>query len=244
MKIKEKIKKMVPDKIFYNMIHLKRKYSIGGFRAISYSADGEDIVLEKLFRKRTKKGFFVDVGAFHPQYYSNTHMFHKKGWHGINIEPNPQAIKLFHKYRKSDINLELGISETPKTQTYYNFTYSGLNTFDQEHGERKGSKEWNKLIDKQEIQCLPLKDIFAKYLNGNVIDFIDIDVEGSDLEVLKSNDWNKYRPSVVLVEDKEFRQKLQESETFRYLTELDYKFYSYNNITLIMATSEFLSPKK
>jgi hypothetical protein len=79
---------------------------------ISYSQDGEDRVLQSFFETRNKyKGFYVDIGAHHPYRFSNTAIFYAKGWSGINIEPTPTLIQAFYKYRKRDINLNIGIAE-------------------------------------------------------------------------------------------------------------------------------------
>jgi hypothetical protein len=75
----------------------------------SYSQQGEDLVLNKVFEKKWG-GFFVDVGAFEPKKYSNTYKLSLSGWTGINIEPNPNKYKLFQKERKKDINLNIGIN--------------------------------------------------------------------------------------------------------------------------------------
>jgi FkbM family methyltransferase len=148
---------------------------------------------------------------------------------------------LFKKYRKDDTNLELGIAEQKEKKTYYNFSFSGANTIDKDFGERKASKNWNTLLSKDEIECLPLSEILDQYAGDKKIDLLDVDVEGYDLEVLKSNDWSKYRPSVILVEDQDFRTKLGQSEIYSYLAEKDYQFNSYCEMTLIMTAKEFLA---
>ena len=64
----------------------------------SYSQEGEDLVLRKIFKKQDK-GFYVDVGAHHPKRFSNTFLLYKKGWNGINIDATPGSMKLFNKFR-------------------------------------------------------------------------------------------------------------------------------------------------
>ena len=149
-----------------------------------------DIILLK------KNGFYVDVGANNPLIQSNTHYFYKKGWKGINIDATPNSMKLFNKIRKRDINIEKPISDKHETLKYYLFSPSYYNTFE----ERFAELYKDKLVGEIELSTSTLSQIFEKYINNNEIDFLSVDVEGWDLKVLKSNDWLKYRPSVVVIE--------------------------------------------
>src|SRR5437660_1408476 len=99
------------------------------FVNLAYSQDGEDMVLRRLFEGR-RAGFYVDVGAHHPFRFSNTCYFHRRGWRGINIDPNPQAIKEFDRDRPSDTNICVGVADVPGTLSFYFFNERALNTFD------------------------------------------------------------------------------------------------------------------
>jgi FkbM family methyltransferase len=245
MNLKRRLKKLIPLEYTYKVLHLKKSIPIiGKPYHKSYSGNGEDIVLCEYLFAGKRNGFFVDIGAFHPKIISNTYRLSKRGWRGINIDPNPQAIKLFDRYRKKDINLRLGISDSEEKKTYYNFAFSGANTFDEEFAQQKMKKKWNKLISKDQVQCLPLKSILEKHAPETHIDLLDVDVEGHDLNVLKSNDWEKFRPSVVLVEDKKFRYSPGTSEIYKYLEEKGYRFHSYMDITLIMTDAHFKPNEK
>jgi len=164
-----------------------------------YSQEGEDMLLQRIFGRR-REGFFVDVGAHHPFRYSNTYLFYKKGWRGINIDATPGTMLSFNKYRPEDINLEVAISQTPGESCFYLFDDHAYNTLDADAAER-AQIAGAKLLKKTTIASAPLKDILEKYFPANrKIDFLSVDVEGYDLEVLKSNDWNHFRPEYVLVE--------------------------------------------
>src|SRR5215207_3271493 len=95
----------------------------------SYAQEGEDLVLRRLFEERTT-GFFVDVGAHHPRRFSNTYLFYRAGWRGINVEPNPDLTPLFARERPRDVTLQLGVSDVPGMLTYFRFNDGALNTFD------------------------------------------------------------------------------------------------------------------
>ena len=166
----------------------------------SYSQEGEDMILRRIFEGQSC-GFFVDVGAHHPYRFSNTYFFYKRGWSGINIEPNPDAISEFHSKRPRDINLQMGVSDISGQLTYYQFDEPALNTFDHEIVKSRLAETPYKLKATSEINIRRLDAILAEHLLKNTkIDFISIDVEGFDFAVLKSNDWNLYRPKYVLVE--------------------------------------------
>jgi FkbM family methyltransferase len=166
----------------------------------SYSQEGEDIVLQRIFSQQ-KTGFYVDVGAHHPMRFSNTYNFYKQGWRGINIEPNPDSFNLFGKYRPKDINVNCGVAIEKSSLNYYMFDEPALNTFDSEVLKSRIADTPYNHMKTVRIVVAPLAEILK--LNtpkDRKIDFLTVDVEGFDLEVLKSNDWVSYRPSWVLVE--------------------------------------------
>lgn len=169
----------------------------------SYSQEGEDAVLLGFYEGKKKyKGFYVDVGAHHPYRFSNTMAFYRRGWRGINIEPNPEAMKWFRWFRKRDINLNVGVAENNGTLTYYCFNESALNGFSKRISEERDNKTRYSIVKTIDVPVKRLDAILEKHLKENTeIDFFSIDAEGFDLAVLQSNNWDKYRPRYVLVED-------------------------------------------
>ena len=160
----------------------------------TFAQAGEDIVLQRIFLGK-KKGFYVDVGAYHPFRLSNTYLFYLNGWSGINIEPRPGSRKLFQKYRPNDINLEVGVSDGAKVLNYHIFEVDTLNQFSSD-GSPTIKKFQNKVVP---IKTMPLSSILDEYALEK-IDFISIDTEGSEHRVLISNNWIDFSPSVVLIE--------------------------------------------
>lgn len=174
-----------------------------GYALKSYSQEGEDMVLHRIFEGRGS-GFYVDIGAHHPKRFSNTYFFYKHGWCGINIEPNSEAIKLFKKYRANDINIELGVSDQAGELTYFMFNEPALNSFDKDLSETRASSTNYYIIDRKKIKADRLDTILSEHLPKKVsIDFMCIDAEGHDLNILQSNDWELYRPKCLLVESLE-----------------------------------------
>jgi FkbM family methyltransferase len=169
------------------------------WRRPSYSQEGEDRILERYFGFR-KQGFYVDVGAHHPHRFSNTHLFYKRGWRGINIDAAPGSMEPFHRMRRRDINLEIGIGETSGLAKFFIFNEPALNTFDEEMAKAHTQPGWH-IVSAVEVKLETLGNILKEHIPvGSKIDFMTIDVEGRDLSVLKSNNWNEFRPELILVE--------------------------------------------
>jgi len=166
----------------------------------SYSQEGEDRVLESLFNEQ-KIGFYVDIGAHHPFRFSNTYLFYKKGWKGINIDATPKSMDLFNKYRTRDINIEFAVSNSTKPLEYYSFQESALNGFSRKLTKWRLKNTNYKLKETIKIKPVKLSYILDKHVpKGKEIDFMNIDVEGFELNVLLSNSWDKYSPMYILVE--------------------------------------------
>ena len=196
------------------------------------------MVLARLFEGQVT-GFYVDVGAHHPQRFSNTHYFYKQGWHGINIEPNPEGYKLFQRARKRDINVECGISEQPGELTYVMFNESALNTFDINLANQRKNTTSYKITNECKVNVQRLDEVFKRYLTPNQkIDFLTVDAEGHDLAVLKSNNWEIFRPKIILVEELEL-SNIAESigQVGDFLSNQDYNFFAKTYNTLFFKDS-------
>ena len=196
----------------------------------SFSQEGEDILLKRIFeyRKIEDGGFYIDIGAHHPQRFSNTYFFYKRNWNGINIDATPGSMKLFNELRKDDINLESAISNKEEQLTYYMFNEPALNSFDKELSLKRAKLSTYNIIEEIKIKTITLEHILDKYLPKNrEIDFISIDVEGFDYNVLLSNNWIKFRPKIVLVEilAKDINSMLK-SDAYLFMIENNYLYYA------------------
>jgi FkbM family methyltransferase len=201
----------------------------------SYSQEGEDLILDRIFEGKLN-GFYVDVGAHHPQRFSNTYYFYLRGWNGINIEAMPGSMATFNKSRTRDINLEIAISEHQQKLTYYGFNETALNTFSQELASEHSKLDDFHIVFEKAIKTYTLAEILDEYLPQNKeIDFLNIDVEGIDYQVLKSNNWSKYRPKIVLVEELQelSMDEISKSKIVNFMQKNSYKLYSKTMNTLI-----------
>jgi FkbM family methyltransferase len=216
-------------------IHSKKAFA---YHQMSFSQEGEDMILSRLFEGGKKQGFYVDVGAHHPQRFSNTYRFYLEGWNGINIDALPGCMQRFNEVRPLDINIEGAISDKEEELTYYQFNEPALNTFSEKLARDRNGLHNYRLIGKKKIVTMRLKDILDTYLpKGQMIDFMNVDVEGLDLNVLKSNNWKKYKPKVVLVEDLQrfSLDKIKTSPVVEYLDMQGYELTSNAVNTLFFA---------
>ncbi|KAA2239912.1 FkbM family methyltransferase [Chitinophaga agrisoli] len=192
----------------------------------AYSSEGEDLILKRIFHAQ-EEGTYVDVGAHHPFRFSNTYLFYKMKWRGINIDPMPGSRKLFQKYRPLDTNLELGVSATRQELTYAIFNEPALSTFSADKIREYSSNPQYRVVRRQQVPTWPLADILDQYLGHTHIDFLTIDAEGLDMEVLRSNNWVKYRPRYVLVESQPLElTRIEDSELCLFMEEVGYRIFA------------------
>jgi glycosyltransferase involved in cell wall biosynthesis len=191
----------------------------------SYAQEGEDLILSRIFEGKPE-GFYVDVGAHHPIRYSNTYVFYRRGWRGINIDAMPGSMEEFQRVRPRDINIEAFVSLDRRSVPFFVFNEPALNTASVQLAKQWSSQSAHyKVIDEIMLETCTLAEILDKHLPPDQpIDFFSIDTEGVDLSVLKSNNWNRYRPNYVLAEllGVEF-DNLEEHEITRYLQDQGYR---------------------
>lgn len=159
-----------------------------------YSQFGQDIyVFETLFNNK-QTGFFVDVGGNHPISCSNTYLLESKGWTGIAIEPQQELRDLWKEYRKTPcLNYVIG-SE--------NKTVSFIEGSPDQHG-LAGVEGFNKITsvsNKTEVEQIKLSDLLSQY-NITNIDYLSVDVEGYEMNVLNGIDFNKLHIKVISIEN-------------------------------------------
>ncbi|MFH0927340.1 MAG: FkbM family methyltransferase [Candidatus Micrarchaeota archaeon] len=194
----------------------------------SYSQFGEDLEIERLLGGK-KEGFYVDVGANDPDALSNTKRFYKKGWRGINIEPNAANLHKFRLLRPRDINLNIGIGPQGGEMEFYLFDPHELSTFSAQEAQKYQNLGY-KLVEKKPVGIEPLRDVLQKHAQGVEIDFLSVDAEGYDLEVLKSNDWQKFRPRVLCVEITEHASGKRRGDIEAFLAQAGYLLAKYNGL--------------
>jgi FkbM family methyltransferase len=165
----------------------------------SFSQHGEDLWLDLVLGGKNI-GFYIDVGANHPRFKSNTRRFYLRGWSGINIEPTRQGHLLFERERPRDVNLHAAIAKGEGDTTLYTLSNdTTLSTLDRDTAYEM-AKRYGLDVKVCKIRTMPLTKVFQEYASDRTVDFMSVDAEGYDFEVLSTNDWSLYRPTFLLVE--------------------------------------------
>lgn len=165
-----------------------------------YGQNGEDLFVLNFFG-RSYVGVYVDIGAHHPVRFSNTNLLYRAGWRGINIDPLPGGMASFDRERPQDVNLELCVSRQLGKATYYSFAEPAYNTLSAERAARVVEEGVSLLVESVEVYAAPLSDVLCKYLPPQAsIDLMTVDVETMELDVLQTNDWNRFLPKMVIIE--------------------------------------------
>jgi hypothetical protein len=164
-----------------------------------YSQWGEDLSINDFFKNK-KKGVYLDIGCFHPYMFSNTCLLHKKGWAGVNIDVNQTAIDLFNISRPKDINLCTTIDEGRREfKVYYDDPFSPVNTLDEDFYKNL-KKSFFKDYKIFSIKSKTMQEVIEIGKIKKEIDFINIDVEGLDYEILQQIELKKFKVKLISIE--------------------------------------------
>lgn len=223
---------------------LKSLYQVFFSSKRSYSQTGEDLVVD-FYTRDIKQGVYVDIGANHPTYLSNTYLFYRRGWNGLCIEPSVTGSNLFKLLRSRDTLLALGIGEKPEQRDFYKFNPDTLSTFSSIEAKRYQSLG-HTLLGTTLVRMEPLASVMTQYYSNQQVHILSVDTEGYDLVVLQSNDWVHFRPWFVIVETVEYERQYgrkggAEIETFMLTT--GYVVLAHTFINTIFIDSKIASSR-
>jgi len=222
------MKNNIKNKLFYYFYKLLKIYR-NKKPSIHYGEFGEDIFINRIF-KDIKIGRYVDVGCYHPFKGSLTAQLYKKGWNGINIDLSKSSIDLFNIARKKDINLNLAISDFDGETNYYE--NSPIN---QQNSLIKDNDDQIKI----KIQCKRLSSILLENHYDN-FEYLNIDVEGSEQNVINGIDLGKYRPILITIENNNLHLKdYIKSEIYNILIKNNYTFINKTGVTNFFLKNEY-----
>lgn len=166
----------------------------------SYAQSGEDIIISFIFDLiGIRSPRHLDIGGHDPVYLNNTYFFYIKGCTGVNIEPDPFLFEKFIRKRRRDVNLNIGAAAEACARDFYIMTERTLNTFSVEEAKRYESYGKTKIEKVLKINVLNVNDVMREYFHPKP-NFVSLDVEGLELEILKSFDFKNYRPEVFCIE--------------------------------------------
>ncbi len=201
---------------------------------ISYAQQFEDVLLRRLFPHN--HGFYIDVGANDPVECSVTKLFSDSGWTGINIEPGAIFERL--KFgRPRDVNLRVAVSDRSGEMTFYEFPDAhGLSTLDAKQAAEHQQRGF-RFIERR-IPVMTLAEICQQYVSGP-IDFLSIDVEGHEREVLAGADFQRYRPICVMIESTRPCSPIPTHQQWESLIlQADYRFATFDGLNSYYIRSE------
>ena len=227
---------------YFNILHKKIK-----FKKNYYSFGGIDIIVDYIFKDK-KNGRYIDVGCQHPVSNNNTYLLNKKGWRGINIDLDNENIKLFNYARSGDFNFNGAISSKEEERDlFFYHDKSPINTLDKKVSEHRKAK----VKEVKQIKTTTLNSVIEKsFFKNDKFDFLSIDVEGLELEVLKGFDLKKYSPTVIVIEYLDLSTKMLEiknlnidnvlnSELYRFMKINNYSFVNWLHADLVFFNNAF-----
>jgi FkbM family methyltransferase len=166
---------------------------------ISYAQNFEDVLLARAFPDA--QGFYVDVGANDPDIDSVSRAFYERGWSGINIEPLAAQYRRLVERRPRDVNLNIAVGDRVGEVTFYSVRqWHGFSTTDPAIVAQHRAD--NLKIKETRVPMRRLADVLDEHAPGRAIDFMKIDVEGSELAVLRGADLKRHRPRILVIEAK------------------------------------------
>lgn len=192
----------------------------------SFAQCGEDLIVGFIFgHLNLPQPSYIDIGAFHPTEGNNTYLFYRRDCRGVLVEPNVDMIPILKKDRPEDTVLNIGIGVTNDTSAdYFRLSEASWNTFDKAEVEQaaKATNGRVRLLETVKMPLVNVNDVLAQHFAGKTPDFFSIDVEGLDLAILKSLDWNKHRPKVICTETIVVGTTSERSDTAAFLTDKGY----------------------
>jgi len=179
------------------MVRYPRSVSADAGRMLSYAQNGEDVLIDRVLLNK-RSGFYIDVGAFHPIIDSVTKHFSLLGWRGINIEPDPEFFALLARDRPDEINICAAVGRQSGQTVLHRLTARQCSTISEAHLARL-DPDSRTGADQVPVPIMTLAEICAEHVKGD-IDFLKIDVEGAEADVVAGADWRKFRPRLVVIE--------------------------------------------
>jgi FkbM family methyltransferase len=179
----------------------------------SYSQAGEDQVVRYLFELlKIADPTYLDIGTNHPFLGNNSFYFYNRGGKGVCVEPDPSFYDLIRKHRSRDVIIQAGVNvgDRDRGELYiFPHPYSGWNTFSKQEAENRQGQTGVRIVEAQLVPFIHINDLMKNYFNPYP-NFLSIDVEGLDLAILKSIDFETYKPEVICIETITFSMNNEE----------------------------------
>ena len=223
-------KKIFKNKLLYFFYKLQKLYK--NRSPNNYFAEfAEDVMVNRIF-KNHKKGIYIDIGAYHPYKGSLTYMLFKKGWRGMNVDLSRTSIDLFNIARPKDLNICCAISNKTEKKTYYeNSPVNQQNSLIKQNDQQK----------EIEIEAYRLADLLTSK-NFENPDYLNIDTEGNEMDVLEGIDFNKVKPKLVTIEENDFSKISNfKSQKASFMNDRNYALINTIGVTMFFYQKDFLN---
>jgi FkbM family methyltransferase len=202
---------------------------------VSYAQNFEDVLLWRALG-RVEHGFYIDVGAAHPDIDSVTRAFYDRGWSGINVEPTAEFSLRLAAARPRDINLQIVLGERPGRAELFAVDGTGLSTVDPAAVDpiRKAGLD----VSQAEVDMDTLANLCRQHAPPH-IHFLKVDVEGAERAVLAGGDFNSFRPWIVLVEATAPMSTVMTHEAWEFiLLHANYRFVWFDGLNRFYIAAE------
>ena len=229
------------ENTLWNIIKEKDKVQEELSKYESYSQAGEDKIIEFILSYLGEKNIglsYLDIGCNDYKSLSNSYALYKKGVRGVLIDANPIYIDEIKIYRPEDVVLNCGVgAKSSEKMKFYILNTPGLDSFDLESiEEAKRQTPWIEIVDEIEVPVYTLDEIYKKYF-ASVPTIVSLDVEGLEMDILKSTNFEKYRPYIFIIETIEYREKIsvtnKRNDIIEFMLRNDYVEYAFTGVNSI-----------
>lgn len=216
---------------------------------LSFSQSGEDAIIRYIFSATGRKPSeckYLDLGANHAKYLSNTYSFYMDGARGVLVDANPKMTKELEAVRPEDIVLNRCISNrTDDKLDFYILSGDGLSTMDIESVKHCIQENPNIRIEQTiSVESITIDQIIEQYFKDTTPDILNVDIEGMEMEVLNMIDFTKFRPFIIICEMIEYKSVLtigeKSQEILDFMHEHEYEEFAFTGINSIFVDKNAL----
>lgn len=213
----------------------------GFWHKLSVSQSGEDAIVAYILDSlniQASRCTYVDLGANHPKDMSNTYYLYKKGARGVLVEANPSLIPELESVRQGDIILNRCVAGSNRGSVeFYVLSGDGLSTTDKAEAEQAIIRNPSLHIEKVVmVETITFNEIIDEYLHQQPV-LLNLDIEGMEMDILRSIDFNKTRPLIIIVETIPYEPQLvietKNEDIVSFMREHDYAEYAFSGINSI-----------
>ena len=221
------IKSVIKKNLILNWIYKIQKIYKNKKPNFHYGEFAEDIFINRVF-KNLKSGFYIDIGAYHPFKGSLTFLLFQKGWRGLNIDLSEDSIELFKIARPNDLNVHCAITNFNGETIYYqNSEINQQNSLIKRNNHQKEIK----------VNAFTLNDLLKKK-NVTQCDYLNIDTEGNEIDIIQSINFDVIKPQLISVEDNSFDLHSEnKKKIINLMNEKNYQIINIIGVTMFFTKS-------